>query len=520
MESVELLDLNKKLNNDSCSCDNVYVDIKLDEKKKQDEIHFVKKVGGGGPEIPSFLPMLFTLISVLFFTILNECVATVMYTDLENEFKMGITTIQWVTTAFVLVLAIGMVFSSFIAKHLYMRTIFFSAVISFVTGSFLCTIANSLALLLVGRVIQGLGTALLMPQISNVIVIMSPRNRIGFYNGVSMVVMITGSALGPTLSGLITKYLGWRYVFALLIPIPLIGGIVGYWTIGNVVVQEDSKLDILSVFLAIIGYGGISYGLGNTGDYGFGSSIVVISLIVGIISLVSFFFWQYFCKNPLVNIRGLGNPVFICNVMLCVLIIANLVGWLAIIPYVIQNYLGYNTFIGGLALLPGGVINASLNLVGGKIYDKTYFKYGPVGIALLLIGSIYFLYIHITDKIDIWRIVIGYIIGNIGIPLVGSIYSVSSLTSVPPQSTPHAGAVFHSIYQLTNALCSAVYVALFKNFNNVSFISNTNPLINGSAVCFLLTAIISGVCLIFGTIWSYIYFKKHDTKGNIKKSEK
>lgn len=104
-------------------------------------------------------------------------------------------------------------------------------------------------------------------------------------------------------------------------------------------------------------------------------------------------------------------------------------------------------------------------------------------------------------------------------PLVGSIYSVSSLTSVQPQSTPHAGAVFHSIYQLTNTLCSAVYVALFNNFNNVPFISSTDPLINGSAVCFLLTTIISGVCLVFDTIWSYIYYKKHDTKGNIKKND-
>jgi len=249
MDSIQLLEIDKKSNitNDSNSYDNdnVYVNINIEEKKKENETHIVKKVGGGGPEIPSFLPMLFTLISVLFFTILNECVATVMYTDLKNEFNMELTTIQWVTTAFVLVLAIGMVFSSFIAKHLYMRTIFFLSVIFFVSGSFLCVIANSLAILLIGRVIQGLGTALLMPQISNVIVIMSPRNRIGFYNGVSMVVMITGSALGPTLSGLITNCLGWRYVFALLIPIPLIGGIVGYWTIGNVVVQENSKLDLV-----------------------------------------------------------------------------------------------------------------------------------------------------------------------------------------------------------------------------------------------------------------------------------
>jgi len=515
MEPVELSLLNNKTDNTDYN-DNVYVDIVLEEKKKQHDEHFVRKVGGGGPEIPNFVPMLLTLISVLFFTILNECVATVMYTDLVNEFNMEITTIQWVTTAFVLVLAIGMVFSSFIAKHLYMRTIFFLAVTFFVSGSLLCAIAQSLIVLLVGRVIQGLGTALLMPQISNVIVIMSPRDRVGFYNGVSMVVMITGSALGPTLSGLITRYFGWRYVFALLIPIPLIGGIAGYWTVGNIVVQEDSKLDILSVILAILGYGGISYGLGNSGDYGFSSLMVTVSLSIGIVSLVSFFFWQYFCKNPLVNIRNLGKPVFICNVLLCIFIISHLVGWLAIIPFIIQNYLGYTSLVSGLALLPGGVINAFLNLVGGKIYDKTYFKYGPVGIALVLIGSIYFFYLFITNRVDIWNIVFGYIVGNLGIPLVGSIYSTSSLTSVPPQSTPHAGAVFHSLYQLTNALCSAVYVALFNNFNTITFGKSDNPLVNGGAVCFLLTAIISGICLIASIIWSCIYFKNHDNKGNPK----
>jgi len=453
--------------------DNVCIEVKvIDEndgekkdtiKEKKSEAHVVKRVGGGGPEEPKFLPMLISFICVLFFTVLNECVATVMYPDLVKEFGKPLTTIQWVTTGFVLVLAIGMVFSSFIAKHFYMRTIFFSAVCSFVAGSLLCVFSYTFVSLLIGRIIQGVGTALLMPQISNVIIIMAPRDHLGFYNGISMLVIITGSALGPTISGCITNYLGWRYVFAFLVPVPLIGGIVGYWTVGNIVEQENTRLDLPSVLLALLGYGGISFGLGNSGDYGFGSPLVIVFLVVGIISLIGFFILQYYCKNPLVSLKNLDRPIFIINVLLCNIIDSNLIGWLAILPSIIQNYLGKSSFMSGLALLPGGILNASLNILAGKIYDRYYFKFGPVGILVILIASIFFFVMHLTDKVSLWVIIVGYAFGNIGLPLVASMYSTASLTCVPPQSTPHAAAIFHSFYQLFCALCSAIYVAFFKN---------------------------------------------------------
>jgi len=338
------------LDNNSIIIDDekITIEIKHVPQKKDNEEH-IKKVGGAGPEEPKFIPMLLTITSVLFFTALNESVATVMYADLVHDLGKNITTIQWITTGFVLVLAIGMVFSSFIAKHLYMRTIFFSSVIFFVTGSLICIIANSFIILLIGRIIQGVGTAMLMPQISNTVIIMAPKHRFGFYNGITMLVIITGNALGPTLSGLITRFLGWRYVYAFVIPIPVIGGIIGYWTVGNIIHQEDSKLDFLSVILGILGYGGISFGLGNTGTYGFGSTLVIVSLIIGIICLILFFIWEAYCKNPIVSLKNIGKPYFIINVLLSTINCSTLLGWLAILPFVIQNALGQNALIGGLA---------------------------------------------------------------------------------------------------------------------------------------------------------------------------
>lgn len=491
----------------------------IDKKDSPKEEHIIKKVGGGGPDEPKFIPMLFTIISVLFFSTLNESVATVMYTDLVHDFGKSITTVQWVTTAFVIVLAIGMVFSSFVAKHLYMRTIFFTGVTFFVGGSLVCVFANTFVLLLFGRVIQGVGTALLMPQISNIVIIMSPRNRLGFFNGVTMLVVITGNALGPTLSGVITKFLGWRYVFALLIPIPLIGGITGYWTMGNVIEQDESKLDILSVILATLGYGGISFGLGNTGTYGFGSVIVIVSLVVGVICLILFYVWENYCQNPIVSMKNLGKPYFIINVFLSVVNSSSLLGWLAILPFIIQNYLGKAVSISGVSLLPGGLLNASLNLLAGKLYDSSRFKYAPAGFIFILLSSIFFFIMTIVDNIKLWVIILGYAFFNFGIPIIFSIYTSSALTSVPPQSSPHAAAVYHSFFQLSGSLGSAIYVALLNKFTNVSFTSSHHPLINGASVCFFVTSILNVFVLGLALAWSIYYFKDHDNKGNPKQKQ-
>jgi len=522
MNSKELESMDESTLENTSEYGNENFCIEIHEEKAMKNVNEmnIKKVGGGGPEEPKFIPMLLTVISVLFFTALNEAVATVMYADLVRDLGKSITTIQWVTTGFILILAIGMVFSSFIAKHLFMRTIFFSSVILFVIGSIVCTIANTFMVLLLGRIIQAIGTAMLMPQISNIVVIMSPRHRIGFFNGVTMLVIITGNALGPTLSGLISRYFGWRYVFASMIPIPLIGGIVGYWTIGNIIHQEDSKLDILSVILAILGYGGISFGLGNTGNYGFSSPLVIISLGIGIICLIVFFIWENYCKNPMVSMKHMGNLYFIINIFLSVVNASSMLGWLAIFPFLIQNYLGKTVFISGISLLPGGLLNASLNLLAGKLFDSSRFKYAPMGFVFLGGSAIFAFIMTITDNIKLWVIIVAYAFFNIGIPIIFSIYTSSALTSVPPQSSPHAAAVYHSFFQLSGSLGSAIYVALLNNFNDVPFNSSDHPLINGASVCFLLTIVVNVIIFIIGVSWSVYYFKDHDSKGNPKQKYK
>jgi len=286
---------------------------------------------------------------------------------------------------------------------------------------------------------------------------------------------------------------------------------------GNVIKQDKSNLDILSTILAILGYGGISFGLGNTGTYGFGSIIVIVSLVVGVICLILFFVWENYCTHPIVSMKNLGKPNFIINVFLSVVNSSSMLGWLAILPFIIQNYLGKSVSVSGISLLPGGLLNASLNLLAGKLFDCSRFKYAPLGFLFLLPSAIFFFVMSITDQIKLWIIIVGYAFFNIGIPIIFSIYASSALTSVPPQSSPHAAAIYHSFFQLSGSLGSAIYVALMNNFTDVSFNSSKHPLINGASICFLVTSILNVFLIVMAIAWSIYYFKDHDNKGNPKK---
>lgn len=165
-------------------------------------------------------------------------------------------------------------------------------------------------------------------------------------------------------------------------------------------------------------------------------------------------------------------------------------------------------------------MNASLNLLAGKLFDSSRFKYAPMGFVFLGGSAIFAFIMTITDNIKLCVIIVAYAFFNIGIPIIFSIYTSSALTSVPPQSSPHAAAVYHSFFQLSGSLGSAIYVALLNNFNDVPFNSSDHPLINGASVCFLLTIVVNVIIFIIGVSWSVYYFKDHDSKGNPKQKYK
>jgi MFS transporter, DHA2 family, lincomycin resistance protein len=163
------------------------------------------------------MPIMISLIVGAFFALLNETLLNIALTTLMEEFHISLPTVQWMVTGFMLVMGIVIPVSALLLQGFTTRQLFLGTMIVFTVGTVISAAAPTFPILLVGRLIQAAGTGLLMPIIFNVFLLVFPPERRGKVMGVIGLVMMFAPAIGPTLSGVIVEYLGWRFLFIIFI---------------------------------------------------------------------------------------------------------------------------------------------------------------------------------------------------------------------------------------------------------------------------------------------------------------
>ena len=148
------------------------------------------------------------------------------------------------------------------------RQMFFTSITLTLIGTILAAVSPSFAFLLAGRILQAAGLAINLPLTQNVIFTIFPPNKRGAAMGVMGLVMLAGPALGPTIAGLILDTLSWEWIFWVQVPFVLLSLVIGIFYVPNVNEVRKISLDILSVILSTIGFGGIVYGFSVSGDNG------------------------------------------------------------------------------------------------------------------------------------------------------------------------------------------------------------------------------------------------------------
>ena len=168
------------------------------------------------------------------------------------------------------------------------RQMFFTSIILTLIGTVLAALSPSFGFLLAGRIIQAAGLAINLPLTQNVIFTIFPPNKRGAAMGIMGLVMLAGPALGPTIAGLILDTLSWDWIFWVQVPFLLLSLIIGIFYVPNVNEVRKISIDILSVILSTIGFGGIVYGFSVSGDNGWTSPIVIGSIIIGLVGVILF----------------------------------------------------------------------------------------------------------------------------------------------------------------------------------------------------------------------------------------
>jgi len=236
-------------------------------------------------------PVIALLVIAAFVVILNETVMGVALTPIMEDLGVTAATGQWLTTGFLLTMAVVIPLTGFLLERFPLRNVFFAAMILFSTGTLIGALAPTFEVLLAGRIVQASGTAIMMPLLCTTVLTIVPASHRGRMMGVITIVIAVAPAVGPTVSGLILSIATWHFLFWSVLPIALIALALGAVWVRNVTkTRPDARFDVLSGVLAAGGCGGLIFGRSSSGEAAAGEAPVPIwiPLVVGSVSLVAF----------------------------------------------------------------------------------------------------------------------------------------------------------------------------------------------------------------------------------------
>jgi DHA2 family lincomycin resistance protein-like MFS transporter len=362
-------------------------------------------------------------------------------------------------------MAVVIPMTGFMLQRLTTRAVFLLAMSLFSLGTLAAALAPGLGLLVVARVIQASGTAIMMPLLMTTVMTLVPPETRGKTMGNITMVISVAPAIGPVLSGLILHYLHWRWLFVLVLPFALGSLWLGWRRIENVTTPRDAPLDVASVILSVFAFGGSVYGLSLLGVPPVpGQPPAWAPLVVGGLAMIVFVRRQLTLQrtsSALLDLRVFSSRNFTISLSMFALLMLGLFGTIILLPIYLQNVLDISTLQTGLLLLPGGLVMGQLGRRAGRWYDRM----GPSKLVIpgvVIVAAVLWAMTLLGTQTRVEYILAGHIVMSIGFGLLFTPLFTVSLSSVRPELYSHGSAVLGSLQQVAGAAGVALFVALMS----------------------------------------------------------
>lgn len=394
-----------------------------------------------------------------FMAILNETILNTALPQLMTSLKVSMTTIQWLSTGYMLVIGISVPVAAFLIKTFSARNLFVTAMSVFCVGTVFCGFATSFSELLLFRILQGAGTGMLLPIMMNTIVEIFPQEKRGTAIGLCMMVIVAAPGIGPTIAGVIMQLWGWRWLFFLILPLGILTTIAGFIILRNYSELTRPKMDIPSIILSTLGFGGLLFSICSLEEWGLTSMIVIVSFLVGAVALWMFSKRQFTIAMPMLNLRIFRFPMFTLGAVVMFIVFMMPFAVNIILPTYMQNSMGLSVFLAGIALLPGCVVNVVAAPVAGMLFDRIGIK--PLlltGFIALTIAMFFLSRISITTSLAM--IIVLQAIMTFGVGSIATPIQTSSLNSLPPKDRADGIAMLNTIQQIAAAFGSSLFIGL------------------------------------------------------------
>lgn len=389
-----------------------------------------------------------------FIGVLIETSMNVTFPTLIRQFNVDLSMVQWLTTGYLLVVSLIIVCSSYIKGRFKERNIFMTGVIFSIIGDLACALAPGFSVLLLGRLIQAIGTGIVLPLLFNIILERAPMEKRGVFMGLGGLIVSMAPALGPTFGGVVVNFVSWRYIFWIVLPLMIIGFVLGF-SIEQITPLVKQKFDWIRLILLTIMFTTLTLGFNTVSQHGWLNGELGLSLVITAIVVWIFIAVSNRSKRVLINISIFKNPVFTLALIAYVLIQFSNIGINFVLPNYAQIADHAAAMISGLILLPGSLISGLLNPVWGRMYDTLGAK-KPIfiGNSILFLAIIAFAVFSL--KLAPVMILVYYLIFAVGVAMSFANTMTYALTITGPEKEADANAIFNTLQQFGGSIGTVI----------------------------------------------------------------
>jgi DHA2 family lincomycin resistance protein-like MFS transporter len=407
------------------------------------------------------------LVLSTFVVILNETIMVNAIPRLMRDFAVPATSAQWLSTAFMLTMAVVIPTTGWFLQRVSTRAAYGAAMGLFLAGTALAALAPSFPVLLGARVVQASGTAVMMPLLMTTLMTLVAAQDRGRVMGNVTLVMSVAPALGPAVSGVLLQLGSWRLIFLVVLPVAGLAAAFGARTLVDVAEPQPSRIDLASVALSAVGFGALVYGLSGLGD---GSRVPhalspAVVTAAGLAAVAAFVVRQLRLQRggaPLLDLRALAFVPFTVALALMCLAFMAMMGSMILLPLYLQDVLHLSTLQTGLLLMPGGLAMGLLGPVVGRAYDR-------VGAAPLVVpGAVAMavslgLFTRVGPHTSPWLVLADHVVLMVALAAIFTPVFTSGLSVLPPHLYAHGSAILGSLQQVAAAAGTTVVVSVMAS---------------------------------------------------------
>ncbi len=394
-----------------------------------------------------------------FLATFNETFLNVAFSPLMKDLGVGVSTVQWLPTGYMLGAAIMVPVSAFLYRSVPTKRLYLIAVGMLVTGSLIGGLALNFPVLLIGRIVQALGTGMLIPIGMNITLEVAPKQKLGTYMGIMGAMTTLGPSSSVIIAGVLLSFFNWHMLLWFFAGLSVICFICGACLLDNVAELTHPKLDIASTVLIGIALLGILYGVSTI--FSGNMLLAVIAAAVGVLFLIAFLGRQKKLSEPLIDLKPLSVKPFAIGVIINMLSLIVIFAMNIVMPLFLQSALGASALGASLTLFPAILLSCVVSPIAGKVYDKQGAGILlPLGFTLICLCALGLA--AAKDSGSLLLLAVLYIPVICGSALIIGPVQSFALSHLPQELNPHGVTVMSTGFQIAGCIGASLFSGVYS----------------------------------------------------------